>query len=222
MVLRSEQGHPPQRQSRPRIPGHDRAQGEPDESAGTDDRHDGQGQLDEECRQQAEHETAGPQVEGDVEPGVAAQQASQHHQADDQHLATAPGGPRCHRERGQQGQVKADPCAPPATRPVVARKRDREHAYPAGQGNAAPDDGRQHDGALPLRHRPAGWERRVHGCDRAHQLGPLPRTHPPEFDLVEHANTSSNGNDPLVPLFPDCALTILRESAGLAADRLWT
>lgn len=49
-----------------------------------------------------------------------------------------------------------------------------------------------------------------------------PPAHLPEFGLVEHANTPfSNGNDPLVPLFPDCPLTILRESARLVADRLY-
>jgi hypothetical protein len=75
---------------------------------------------------------------------------------------------------------------------------------------------------MPLRHRSPGWDRTVDGGDRVRQLRPLPPAHLPEFGLVEHANTPfSNGNDPLVPLFPDCPLTILRESARLVADRLY-
>jgi hypothetical protein len=74
----------------------------------------GRRQLDDHGRQQAELEAGRPRVKHHIEPGIAEQQRSQHHQTDDQHLPAAPGRPGGGREGGQLREVEPNPRPPPA------------------------------------------------------------------------------------------------------------
>jgi Major Facilitator Superfamily len=61
----------------------------------------GRRQLDDHDGQQADLEARRPRVKHHIEPSIAKQQRSQHHQADDQHLPAAPGRPAGRREGRQ-------------------------------------------------------------------------------------------------------------------------